>query len=157
MQGEENFDFVVVGAGSSGCVLANRLSEDGKSRVALVEAGPKDTNPWIHVPIGYGKTMWNDRLNWRFHTEPEPTMGDRRIYWPRGRVLGGCSSINGLIVIRGQQEDYDGWAARGATGWGLRMCSPTSASWRTTRISPAIRCTAPMAPCASAPSRASTS
>ncbi|MFG1201626.1 GMC family oxidoreductase N-terminal domain-containing protein [Xanthobacter aminoxidans] len=124
MQGEENFDFVVIGAGSSGCVLANRLSEDGKSRVALLEAGPKDTNPWIHVPIGYGKTMWNDRLNWRFHTEPEPTMGDRRIYWPRGRVLGGCSSINGLIVIRGQQEDYDGWAARGATGWGFEDVLP---------------------------------
>lgn len=124
MQGEENFDFVVIGAGSSGCVLANRLSEDGKSRVALVEAGPRDTNPWIHVPIGYGKTMWNDRLNWRFHTEPEPTMGGRRIYWPRGRVLGGCSSINGLIVIRGQQEDYDGWAARGATGWGFADVLP---------------------------------
>ncbi|MBB6306956.1 GMC family oxidoreductase [Xanthobacter tagetidis] len=117
MQGEETFDFVVIGAGSSGCVLANRLSEDGKSRVALVEAGPKDSNPWIHVPIGYGKTMWNDRLNWRFHTEPEPTMGGRRIYWPRGRVLGGCSSINGLIVVRGQKEDYDGWAQNGADGW----------------------------------------
>lgn len=124
MQGEENFDFVVIGAGSSGCVLANRLSEDGKSRVALVEAGPKDSNPWIHVPIGYGKTMWNDRLNWRFHTEPEPTMGNRRIYWPRGRVLGGCSSINGLIVIRGQKEDYDGWAARGAEGWSFADVLP---------------------------------
>lgn len=124
MQGEENYDFVVIGAGSSGCVLANRLSEDGTSRVALVEAGPKDRNPWIHVPIGYGKTMWNDRLNWRFHTEPEPTMGDRRIYWPRGRVLGGCSSINGLIVIRGQREDYDRWAARGATGWSFADVLP---------------------------------
>ncbi|OYX89727.1 MAG: choline dehydrogenase [Azorhizobium sp. 32-67-21] len=124
MQGEENFDFVVIGAGSSGCVLANRLSEDGKSRVALVEAGPKDSNPWIHVPIGYGKTMWNDRLNWRFHTEPEPTMRNRRIYWPRGRVLGGCSSINGLIVIRGQKEDYDGWAARGAEGWSFADVLP---------------------------------
>lgn len=124
MQGAENFDFVVIGAGSSGCVLANRLSEDGASRVALVEAGPRDSNPWIHVPIGYGKTMWNDRLNWRFHTEPEPTMGDRRIYWPRGRVLGGCSSINGLIVIRGQQEDYDGWAARGARGWSFAEVLP---------------------------------
>ena len=124
MQGEESFDFVVIGAGSSGCVLANRLSEDGKCRVALVEAGPKDSNPWIHVPMGYGKTMWNDRLNWRFHTEPEPNMGDRQIYWPRGRVLGGCSSINGLIVIRGQQEDYDGWAARGAAGWGFADVLP---------------------------------
>lgn len=124
MQDEETFDFVVVGAGSSGCVLANRLSEDGKSRVALVEAGPKDTNPWIHVPIGYGKTMWDDRLNWRFHTEPEPTMDGRRIYWPRGRVLGGCSSINGLVVIRGQREDFDGWVARGAIGWGWQDVLP---------------------------------
>ncbi|HQS48898.1 MAG: choline dehydrogenase [Rhizobiales bacterium 24-66-13] len=124
MQAEEYFDFVVVGAGSSGCVLANRLSEDGKSRVALVEAGPRDTNPWIHVPIGYGKTMWNDRLNWRFHTEPEPNMGGRSIYWPRGRVLGGCSSINGLVVVRGQREDYDGWAARGATGWSWQDVLP---------------------------------
>ncbi|MEP9367957.1 GMC family oxidoreductase N-terminal domain-containing protein [Xanthobacter sp. VNH20] len=124
MQAEEYFDFVVIGAGSSGCVLANRLSEDGKSRVALVEAGPRDTNPWIHVPIGYGKTMWNDRLNWRFHTEPEPTMGGRSIYWPRGRVLGGCSSINGLVVVRGQREDYDGWAARGAAGWGWQDVLP---------------------------------
>jgi len=124
MQGEEYFDFVVVGAGSSGCVLANRLSEDGKSRVALIEAGPKDTNPWIHVPIGYGKTMWNDRLNWRFHTEPEPNMGGRSIYWPRGRVLGGCSSINGLVVIRGQREDFDGWVARGAEGWGWQDVLP---------------------------------
>lgn len=124
MQDGESFDFVIIGAGSSGCVLAHRLSEDGNCRVALVEAGPKDTNPWIHVPIGYGKTMWNDKINWRFHTEPEPTMGGRRIYWPRGRVLGGCSSINGLIVIRGQQEDYDGWAARGATGWGFADVLP---------------------------------
>lgn len=124
MQGAEHFDFVVIGAGSSGCVLANRLSEDGTSRVALLEAGPKDSNPWIHVPIGYGKTMWNDRLNWRFHTEPEPTMAGRRIYWPRGRVLGGCSSINGLIVIRGQKEDYDRWAAQGAAGWSFADVLP---------------------------------
>lgn len=115
---DREFDYVVVGAGSSGCVLANRLTEDGRSTVALVEAGPRDTNPWIHVPIGYGKTMWNDRLNWRFSTQAEPTMNGRSIYWPRGKVLGGCSSINGLIVIRGQREDYDGWAGRGNEGWG---------------------------------------
>ncbi|WP_102960471.1 GMC family oxidoreductase [Mangrovicella endophytica] len=114
---EEQFDFAVVGAGSSGCVLANRLSEGGRYRVALLEAGPSDRNPWIHVPIGYGKTMWNDQLNWRFYTEPEDGMAGRKIYWPRGRVLGGCSSINGLIVIRGQREDYDGWKEHGADGW----------------------------------------
>ncbi|QOG08397.1 GMC family oxidoreductase N-terminal domain-containing protein [Aureimonas sp. OT7] len=114
---DREFDYVVVGAGSSGCVLASRLTEDGRSTVALVEAGPRDTNPWIHVPIGYGKTMWNDRLNWRFNTQAEPTMNGRSIYWPRGKVLGGCSSINGLIVIRGQREDYDGWAERGNAGW----------------------------------------
>ncbi len=96
----ETFDFVVVGAGSSGCVLANRLSADGKSTVALIEAGPRDKSFWIHLPIGYGRTMW-----------------DRRIYWPRGRVLGGSSSINGLIVIRGQPEDYDSWAGLGNRGW----------------------------------------
>ncbi|UHD45877.1 choline dehydrogenase [Aureimonas altamirensis] len=118
MNFEEEFDFVVVGAGSSGCVLANRLSEDGRYSVALLEAGPKDRNLWIHLPIGYGKTMWNDAINWRFHTEPEEGMEGRRIYWPRGRVLGGCSSINGLIVIRGQQEDYDGWRQLGNEGWG---------------------------------------
>lgn len=114
---DEEFDFVIVGAGSSGCVLANRLSENGRYSVALLEAGPRDRNLWIHIPIGYGKTMWNDRLNWRFYTEPEESMDGRKIYWPRGRVLGGSSSINGLIVIRGQKQDYDGWRQLGNEGW----------------------------------------
>lgn len=114
----EDYDFIVVGAGSSGCVLANRLSENGRYSVALLEAGPKDRNFWIHLPIGYGKTMWHEKLNWRFYTEPDENMDGRKIYWPRGRVLGGCSSINGLIVIRGQREDYDQWARLGARGWG---------------------------------------
>ena len=114
----EEHDFVVVGAGSAGCVLANRLSADGSSRVALLEAGPRDRNPWIHLPIGYGRTMWHPRLNWRFHTEPEPNMDGRRIYWPRGRVLGGSSSINGLIAIRGQPRDYEEWRDLGNPGWG---------------------------------------
>jgi choline dehydrogenase len=114
----EEHDFVVVGAGSAGCVLANRLSADGSSRVALLEAGPRDRNPWIHLPIGYGRTMWHPRLNWRFHTEPEPNMDGRRIYWPRGRVLGGSSSINGLIAIRGQPRDYEEWRDGGNPGWG---------------------------------------
>jgi choline dehydrogenase len=110
-------DFVVIGAGSAGCVLANRLSADGRHSVLLLEAGPRDTYPWIHIPIGYAKTMFNPRVNWCFHTEPEPGMNDRRIYWPRGKTLGGSSSINGLISVRGQREDYDQWAATGNEGW----------------------------------------
>ncbi|MCW8205823.1 choline dehydrogenase [Verminephrobacter aporrectodeae subsp. tuberculatae] len=113
----EEFDYIVVGAGSAGCVLASRLSEKPETRVLLLEAGPRDTSPWIHLPIGYGKTMWSNTVNWRFETDPDPNMNGRRIYWPRGKTLGGCSSINGLIYIRGQREDYDHWAALGNTGW----------------------------------------
>jgi choline dehydrogenase len=111
------FDFVVVGAGTAGCVLASRLTEDGRSRVLLLEAGPRDRSPWIHLPIGYGKTMFDARYNWRFETEPDAGMEGRKLYWPRGRGLGGSSSINGLIYIRGQPEDYDEWAAQGNAGW----------------------------------------
>ena len=118
------FDFVVVGGGSAGCVLANRLSEDGRYKVALLEAGPKDRHFWIHLPIGYGKTMWDARVNWRLRTEPEPNMDGRQIYWPRGKVLGGSSSINGLIVIRGQAEDYDRWRELGNPGWGFSDVLP---------------------------------
>ena len=113
-----SFDYIVIGAGSAGCVLANRLSADGRHAVLLLEAGPADRSPWIHIPIGYGKTMFHSRYNWRFSTEPEPGMNNRKVYWPRGRVLGGSSSINGLIFIRGQPEDYDRWAALGNRGWG---------------------------------------
>lgn len=98
-------------------MLANRLSADPGNRVLLLEAGPRDRYVWIHVPIGYGKTMFHPVYNWGFHTEPEPGMNGRRIYWPRGRVLGGSSSINGLIFIRGQREDYDRWAELGNRGW----------------------------------------
>jgi choline dehydrogenase len=112
-----SFDYVIVGAGSAGCVLANRLSEDGRNSVLLLEAGPRDTYPWIHIPIGYAKTMFHPVLNWGFYTEPEPAMNGRKIYWPRGRTLGGSSAINGLISIRGQREDYDAWAAAGNAGW----------------------------------------
>lgn len=117
MPGDE-FDFIVVGAGSAGCVLANRLSENSRHRVALLEAGPRDRSLWIHLPIGYGKTMWDAKLNWQFYTEPDANMDGRRIYWPRGRVLGGSSSINGLIVVRGQPRDYDIWRDLGNSGWG---------------------------------------
>lgn len=121
---EEVFDYIVVGAGSAGCVLAARLSEDPATRVLLLEAGPRDSSPWIHLPIGYGKTMWSPVYNWRFETDPDPNMNGRRIYWPRGKTLGGSSSINGLIYIRGQREDYDHWAALGNPGWGYDEVLP---------------------------------
>jgi choline dehydrogenase len=119
-----DFDFVIVGAGSAGCVLANRLSASGRHRVLLLEAGPRDRSLWIHVPIGYGKTMFHPVYNWGFHTDPEPNMNGRRIYWPRGRGLGGSSSINGLIYVRGQPEDYDRWEALGGRGWGWKSVLP---------------------------------
>lgn len=118
------FDYVVVGAGSAGCVLAARLSEDPATRVLLLEAGPADRNPWIHVPLGYGRLFNHPRLNWRYQTLPEAELDGRRIGQPRGRVLGGSSSINGLVYIRGQREDFDDWAARGATGWGYDSLLP---------------------------------
>jgi choline dehydrogenase len=111
------YDYVIVGAGSAGCVLANRLSADPRNSVLLLEAGPRDNYLWIHIPIGYGKTMFHPDYNWGFYTEPDPGMNNRKVYWPRGRGLGGSSSINGLIFIRGQREDYDAWAAAGNKGW----------------------------------------
>lgn len=113
----DQFDYIIIGAGSAGCVLANRLSADGRNKVLLLEAGPKDNYLWIHIPIGYGKTMFHKAYNWGFYTDPEANMKNRRIYWPRGRGLGGSSSINGLIFIRGQREDYDHWAQLGNAGW----------------------------------------
>jgi choline dehydrogenase len=119
-----NVDFIVVGAGSAGCVLANRLSENGRYSVYLLEAGPQDRSMWMHIPIGYGKTMFHETLNWGFYTDPEGNMQGRRIYWPRGRTLGGSSSINGLIYIRGQRQDYDHWEQMGNPGWGWNACLP---------------------------------
>jgi choline dehydrogenase len=112
------FDYVIVGAGSAGCVLANRLTADGKHKVLLLEAGPKDTNIWIHVPIGYGKLFKEKTVNWMYQTEPEPGLHGRQVFQPRGKVLGGSSSINGLLYVRGQHEDYDRWRQRGNVGWG---------------------------------------
>ena len=108
------YDYVIVGGGTAGCVLANRLSADGRVSVCVLEAGPEDRYLWIHIPIGYGKTMFHPVYNWGFHTDPDPGMDGRRIYWPRGRGLGGSSSINGLVYMRGQREDFDGW---GVEGW----------------------------------------
>ena len=119
-----SYDYVVVGAGSAGCVLANRLTENGRHSVLLLEAGPRDSYLWIHIPMGYGKTMFHPSYNWGFYTEPDPNMHGRKIYWPRGRGLGGSSSINGLIYARGQREDYDRWAALGNAGWGWHDVLP---------------------------------
>ena len=112
------FDYVIVGAGSAGCVLANRLSANGKHSVLLLEAGPKDTNLWIHVPLGYGKLFKEKTVNWMYQTEPEPGLNGRQVFQPRGKVLGGSSSINGLLYVRGQHEDYDRWRQHGNAGWG---------------------------------------
>jgi choline dehydrogenase len=117
--GAMEFDYVIVGAGSAGCVLANRLTADGKHSVLLLEAGPKDTNFWIHVPLGYGKLFKAKTVNWMYQTEPEPGLDGRSIFQPRGKVLGGSSSINGLLYVRGQHEDYDRWRQRGNSGWGF--------------------------------------
>ncbi|NVK31843.1 MAG: GMC family oxidoreductase N-terminal domain-containing protein, partial [Gammaproteobacteria bacterium] len=111
-------DYVIVGGGSAGCVLANRLSSKPGNRVVLLEAGPRDWNPWIHVPVGYFKTMHNPSVDWCYKTEPDVGLNGRRIDWPRGKVLGGSSSLNGLLYVRGQKEDYDHWAALGNEGWG---------------------------------------
>src|SRR3954462_1945207 len=102
-----SYDYIIVGAGSAGCVLANRLTESGQHTVLLLESGGRDTNRWIHIPIGFGKVMFDREVNWMFETEPEPRMNGRNIKVPRGRVLGGSSSINGLLYVRGQREDFD--------------------------------------------------
>jgi choline dehydrogenase len=111
------YDYIIVGAGSAGCVLANRLTADGKATVLLLEAGGKDTNPLIHVPIGYASTLKDPKVNWLYETEPDPGTGNRPHVWPRGKVLGGSSSINGLLYVRGQAADFDHWAQLGCTGW----------------------------------------
>ncbi|MEQ1808472.1 MAG: choline dehydrogenase [Terricaulis sp.] len=111
------FDFIIVGAGSAGCVLANRLTESGRHRVLVLEAGGQDLNPWIHIPLGYGKLFRDASVNWLFETEPQAELNHRRIIQPRGKVLGGSSSINGLVYMRGQREDYDQWRQMGAVGW----------------------------------------
>ncbi len=110
-------DFIVIGAGSAGCVLANRLSACGNFQVLLLEAGGKDSNPFIHLPIGFSQAMGIPKLGWGYKTEPEPHLENRVINWPRGRVLGGCSSINGMVYVRGQHEDFDDWEQLGNKGW----------------------------------------
>ena len=115
-----DFDYVIVGAGSAGCVLANRLSEDPAVRVALIEAGGRDVDPWIHVPAGYYRNVSNPSVTWQYGSGPEPHLDDRIISWPRGRVLGGSSAINGLLYVRGQSQDFDVWRQLGNAGWSYR-------------------------------------
>ena len=120
----ETFDYIIVGAGSAGCVLANRLTASGHHRVLLLEAGGADRNMWIHIPLGYGKLATNPKVNWLYKSEPEPELNNRQITQPRGKVLGGSSSINGLLYVRGQHEDYDHWRQLGNTGWGFAEVLP---------------------------------
>ncbi len=118
------FDFIVVGAGSAGCVLANRLSADAGRRVLLLEAGGEAKNFWLRLPVGYFKTIYDPRFTWQFALEPQAETGHRAIVWPRGKALGGSSIVNGLLYIRGQHEDFDDWAALGARGWSYREVLP---------------------------------
>ena len=118
------YDYIIVGAGSAGCVLANRLSADPAVRVLLLEAGPRDRHPFIHMPAGIAKLVNLPSINWNYVTEPEPALDGRRLWWPRGRVLGGSSSINAMCYVRGHRADYDAWAANGATGWAWRDVLP---------------------------------
>ena len=117
-------DYVILGGGSAGCVLAARLSEDPATRVTLLEAGPWDRNPWIHIPMGFAKLYVTKKFDWNYQTEPEPELNDRQVYWPRGRVIGGSGSVNGLVFLRGSPRDYDRWAQSGARGWSYDDCLP---------------------------------
>jgi choline dehydrogenase len=118
------FDYVIVGAGSAGCALANRLSEDAGTTVALLEAGGRDTNPWIHIPAGFYRNIFNPAVSWQFGSGPEPHLDGRVVPWPRGRVLGGSSAINGLLYVRGQSQDFDVWRQLGNVGWSFQDVLP---------------------------------
>src|SRR5262245_58265248 len=114
----DEFDIIVVGAGSAGCVLAERLSANGKLRVLVLEAGGRDDWIWFHVPVGYLFAIGNPRADWMFATEPSEGLNGRSLAYPRGKVVGGCSAINAMIYMRGQRADYDHWRQLGLVGWG---------------------------------------
>lgn len=118
-------DYVIVGGGTAGCIMAARLSEDPATRVTLLEAGPPDRDPWIHIPAGYARLSKSRRYDWGYATEPEPELHDRAIAWPRGCVLGGSGSVNGLVYLRGSPHDYDRWAQSGARFWAWDDVLPT--------------------------------
>ncbi|WP_038142054.1 GMC family oxidoreductase [Vibrio nigripulchritudo] len=121
---EAQFDYIVVGAGSAGCVLANRLSANPKNKVLLLEAGGNDNNPWLHIPVGYFKTMHNPKTDWCYLTAPDKGINHRQLQWPRGKVIGGSSALNGLLYVRGQAEDYDRWEKLGNKGWSYQEVLP---------------------------------
>ena len=121
---ESEWDFLIVGAGSAGCVLANRLAAGGRYRVLLLEAGGSDASPWIQVPVGYGRTFTDPRFNWMDESEPDPALANRSTYWPHGKVLGGSSSINAMVYVRGHPTDFDDWRAAGNPGWGWQDVLP---------------------------------
>jgi choline dehydrogenase len=121
---DAEFDVIVCGAGSAGCVMSGRLTENPNISLCAIEAGGRDRNPWIHIPMGFGKLVPNPNVNWGYETEPEPGLGGRTIVWPRGKVLGGSGSINGLVFLRGAPTDYDGWAQLGAKGWSYQDVLP---------------------------------
>lgn len=127
----ENFDFVVVGAGSAGCVLANRLTESGRYRVLLLEGGGEDTNVWIHIPLGVGKLLTNEKYAWPFRTEPQEGMAGQQVYWPRGRVLGGSSALNGMAYVWGDPAEYNSWSKMGVEGWAYSDIQPYFAKMET--------------------------
>src|SRR3989442_2655722 len=122
MQGD--FDFIVVGAGTAGCVVASRLAASGEHRVLLLEAGGEDSSPWIHVPLGYAKLIADARYNWMYTTAPEPQLNDRVLDQPCGRVIGGSGSLNAMLHLVGQPADYEGWRALGNEGWGWKDVQP---------------------------------
>lgn len=127
----ETFDFVVVGAGSAGCVLANRLSASGRHRVLLLEGGGEDANMWIHIPLGVGKLLTNEKYAWPFRTEPQPGMAGQQVYWPRGRVLGGSSALNGMAYVWGDPAEYDSWSQMGVEHWRFADIQPYFAKMET--------------------------
>ena len=121
---KNNFDYIIVGAGSAGCVIANRLSANKNNQVLLLEAGGKAYNPWLHIPVGYFKTINNPKFDWMYRIEPDIGLNNRNIQWPRGKVLGGSSALNGLLYVRGDKQDYDNWEAMGNKGWSYKDCLP---------------------------------